>query len=65
MTFLLPGSWGEWTAKLLPGERRLGDRDPGLVHPERARPWVGFAVFAGEVAVLLVVAHLAFRRRDA
>ena len=64
MTSCCPVSWGEWTAKLLPGERRLGDRDPGLVHPNVLDPWVGFAVFAGEVAVLLVAAHLAFRRRD-
>ena len=34
-------------------------------NPNLLGPWTGFAVFAGEVAVLLVVAHLVFRRRDA
>ena len=34
-------------------------------NPNLLGPWTGFAVFAGEVAVLLLVALLVFRRRDA
>jgi ABC-2 type transport system permease protein len=34
-------------------------------NPNLLDPWVGLAVFAAEVAVLLMVAHMAFRRRDA
>ena len=65
MTFLLPGSWGEWTAKLLLGNAGSGVATPVSFTPNVLDPWVGFAVFAGELAVLLVVAHLAFRRRHA
>jgi ABC-2 type transport system permease protein len=65
MAFLLPGSWGEWTAKLLPGNAGSGIATPVSFNPDLLGPWVGFAVFAGEVAVLLAVAHQAFRRRDA
>jgi ABC-2 type transport system permease protein len=65
MALLLPGSWGEWTAKLLPGNAGSGIATPVSFNPDLLGPWVGFAVFAGEVAVLLAVAHQAFRRRDA
>jgi ABC-2 type transport system permease protein len=65
MAFLLPGSWGEWTAKLLPGNAGSGIATPVSFNPSLLDPWAGFAVFTAEVAVLLVVAHLTFRRRDA
>jgi ABC-2 type transport system permease protein len=65
MAFLLPGSWGEWTAKLLPGNAGSGIATPVSFNPNLLDPWAGFAVFTAEVAVLLVVAHLTFRRRDA
>lgn len=65
MAFLLPGSWGEWTAKLLPGNAGSGVAAPVSFNPALLDPWVGFAVFAGEVAVLLVIAWATFRRRDA
>jgi ABC-type uncharacterized transport system fused permease/ATPase subunit len=61
---LLPGSWGEWTAKLLPGNAGSGVATPVSFNPNLLGPWAGFAVFLGEVAVLLAVAHLTFRRRD-
>jgi len=65
MAFLLPGSWGEWTAKLMPGNAGSGVATPVSFNPELLDPWVGFGVFAGEVAALLLVAWLVFRRRDA
>jgi len=34
-------------------------------NPELLGPWTGFAVFAGEVAVMMLVALAVFRRRDA
>jgi ABC-2 type transport system permease protein len=49
----------------LPGNAGSGVATPVSFTPNVLDPWVGFAVFAGELAVLLVVAHLAFRRRDA
>jgi ABC-2 type transport system permease protein len=65
MAFLLPGSWGEWTAKLMPGNAGSAVATPVSFNPNLLEPWAGFAVFAGEVAVLMLVALLAFRRRDA
>ena len=65
MAFLLPGTWGEWTAKLMPGNAGSGVATPVSFNPELLDPWVGFAVFAGEVALLTVVAWATFRRRDA
>jgi ABC-2 type transport system permease protein len=65
MVFLLPGAWGEWLGKLMPGNAGSGISTPVSFNPYQLDPWVGFAVFAGEVAAVLLVAHLAFRRRDA
>lgn len=65
MAFLLPGSWGEWTAKLLPGNAGSGVATPVSFNPELLDPWAGFAVFAGEVALVTLVAWVTFRRRDA
>jgi ABC-2 type transport system permease protein len=65
MAFLLPGTWGEWTAKLMPGNAGSGVATPVSFNPDLLDPWVGFGVFAGEVAALLLVAWLVFRRRDA
>jgi ABC-2 type transport system permease protein len=65
MAFLLPGSWGEWTAKLMPGNAGSGVATPVSFNPELLDPWVGFGVFTAEVAALLVVAWAVFRRRDA
>jgi ABC-2 type transport system permease protein len=65
MAFLLPGSWGEWIAKLLPGNAGNGIAMPVSFNPQLLDPWPGFAVFAAETAVLLVAAYAVFRRRDA
>ncbi len=65
MAFLLPGSWGEWTAKLLPGNAGSRIAVPVPFNPELLSPWTGFAVFTAEVAAVLAVGFLVFRRRDA
>jgi ABC-2 type transport system permease protein len=65
MVFLLPGAWGEWVAKVMPGNAGSGVAIPVPFNPELLAPWTGFAVFTGEVAALLLVAWLTFRRRDA
>jgi ABC-2 type transport system permease protein len=65
MVFLLPGAWGEWIGKVMPGNAGSGIAAPVSFNPNLLDPWVGFGVFAGEVAVLLVIAYAAFRRRDA
>lgn len=65
MAFLLPGAWGEWTAKLMPGNAGSPIAAPVSFNPELMAPWPGFAVFAAEVLVLLAVAWVVFARRDA
>ena len=51
MAWLLPGTWGEWIAKLMPGNAGAAVATPVSFNPELLGPWTGFAVFAGEVAV--------------
>jgi ABC-2 type transport system permease protein len=65
MAWLLPGTWGEWVAKAMPGNAGGAVTMPVAFNPELLGPWTGFAVFASEVAVLMVVAYAVFRRRDA
>jgi ABC-2 type transport system permease protein len=65
MVFLLPGAWGEWIGKLMPGNAGSGITAPVSFNPTLLDPWVGFAVFSGEVAAVLLVAYIALRRRDA
>jgi ABC-2 type transport system permease protein len=65
MAWLLPGTWGEWVAKAMPGNSGAAVTTPVAFNPELLGPWTGFAVFAGEVAVLMLVALAVFRRRDA
>jgi ABC-2 type transport system permease protein len=65
MAWLLPGTWGEWVAKSLPGNSGSAVTTPVSFNPELLSPWTGFAVFASEVAVLTVMAYAVFRRRDA
>ena len=65
MVFLLPGAWGEWIGKLMPGNAGSTVAAPVSFNPNLLDPWVGFAVFAGEVAAVLLVGYLVFRRRDA
>ncbi len=65
MAFLLPGSWGDWTAKLMPGNAGSGIAAPVSFNPQLLDPWTGFAVFSAEVAAVLLVGWLVFSRRDA
>jgi ABC-2 type transport system permease protein len=65
MAWLLPGTWGEWIAKAMPGNAGAAVTTPVSFNPELLGPWTGFAVFATEVALLLGIAWVTFRRRDA
>jgi ABC-2 type transport system permease protein len=65
MAWLLPGTWGEWVAKAMPGNAGGAVTTPVAFNPELLGPWTGFAVFAGEVVVLLATGYVVFRRRDA
>jgi ABC-2 type transport system permease protein len=65
MVFLLPGAWGEWIGKLMPGNAGSPITAPVSFNPMVLEPWPGFAVFTAEVALVLAIAWLTFRRRDA
>jgi ABC-2 type transport system permease protein len=65
MVFLLPGNWGEWIGKLMPGNAGSPVASAASFNPMLLEPWVGFAVFTGEVAVVLLAGYLVLRRRDA
>ncbi|MCW2635526.1 MAG: conserved rane protein of unknown function, Probable transport protein [Blastococcus sp.] len=65
MVFLLPGAWGEWIGKLMPGNAGSPIATPASFDPMLLDPWAGFAVFAGEVLTVLLVGYAVFRRRDA
>jgi ABC-2 type transport system permease protein len=65
MVFLLPDAWGEWLGKLMPGNAGSVVATPVSFNPNLLDPWPGFAVFAAEVAVVLVAGYVTFRRRDA
>jgi ABC-2 type transport system permease protein len=65
MVFLLPGAWGEWIGKLMPGNAGSAVTTPVSFNPNVLDPWPGFAVFTAEVAVVLLVGWITFRRRDA
>jgi ABC-2 type transport system permease protein len=49
----------------MPGNAGSGVATPVSFNPNLLDPWVGFAVFCAEVAAVLLVGYLAFRRRDA
>jgi ABC-2 type transport system permease protein len=65
MANLLPGAWGDWVTKLMPGNAGSVVSQPVPFDPNLLSPWVGFAVFAAETAVVLAFGYASFRRRDA
>ena len=65
MVFLLPGAWGEWVGKLMPGNAGSAVAAPVSFNPMLLEPWAGFAVFTAEVAAVLLAGYLVLRRRDA
>ena len=65
MVMLLPGAWGEWAGKLMPGNAGSVVATPVSFNPNALEPWVGFGVFCAEVAAVLLAGYLVLRRRDA
>lgn len=64
LAVVLPGTWGDWTAKLMPGNAGMPITTPVSFNPEALDPWVGFAVFCAETAVVLAVGWVTVLRRD-
>ena len=65
LAYVLPGTWGEWVAKLMPGNAGGTVAQAIPFEGRTLSPWTGFGVFAAETLVLLGVAYVTFRRRDA
>ena len=65
MVNLVPGTFGEWLTKLMPGNAGSGISTPVSFNPDLLEPWTGLAVFGLETAVLLLLAWVMVRRRDA
>ncbi len=65
MVMLVPGTLGDWLEKLMPGNAGGALATPVSFNPNLLEPWTGFGVFAAEVAVLLALAFVVVRRRDA
>lgn len=65
MVVLLPGAWGEWATRLMPGNAGSVVATPVSFNPNLLDPWVGFAVFCAEVAAVVLAGYLVLRRRDA
>ena len=65
LAYALPGTWGEWVAKLMPGNAGGSIAQISPFSGAALGPWTGFAAFAAETAVVLGAAYVTFRRRDA
>lgn len=65
MVFMLPGAWGEWIGKLIPGQSGSAIAVPVTYNPDLLGPWPGYTVFVAETAIMLTVAYALFARRDA
>jgi ABC-2 type transport system permease protein len=65
MVNLVPGALGEWLTKLMPGNAGSSVSAPVPFNPNLLEPWTGFAVFGLETAVVLALAWLLLRKRDA
>ncbi|SDS65328.1 ABC transporter permease subunit [Jiangella sp. DSM 45060] len=62
---LIPGATGEWLTKLMPGNAGTTMATVESFNPDLLGPWTGIGVFAGEAALLLLVAGWLFSKRDA
>ncbi len=65
MANLVPGQVGEWLVKLMPGNAGSAVAAPVSFNPNLLDPWPGFGAFMLETAVLLALAWVLVRRRDA
>jgi ABC-2 type transport system permease protein len=64
LMLVLPRNWNEAVSPYLPSN--AGQQIMSIVRdPNSLSPWVGFAVFCGYAALLMTIAALLIRRRDA
>ncbi|MGH1564003.1 ABC transporter permease [Mumia sp. DW29H23] len=65
MVALIPGDIGLFIERVMPGNAGSSVAVPVAFNPNLLDPWAGFAIFAAEIAVLMTLAAIALRRRDA
>ncbi|MBM7368903.1 ABC transporter permease subunit [Gordonia hydrophobica] len=65
MVMMVPGTVGDWLGKLMPGNAGQAISSPVPFNPELLSAWPGLAVLVAEVAVVLAIAWVLVRRRDA
>ncbi|MTB89678.1 ABC transporter permease subunit [Aeromicrobium senzhongii] len=65
MAPLIPGVVGEWIEKLMPGNAGASIATPVAFNPGLLDPWPGYGAFVVEIAVVLAVAWILVKRRDA
>ncbi|MCF8607248.1 ABC transporter permease [Gordonia sp. HY442] len=65
MVMLVPGEFGEWLGKLMPGNAGQAVSTPVPFNPDLLAAWPGFGVLVAEVIAVLAVAWVLLRRRDA
>jgi len=65
LTGLLPDSWGHHINAWMPTNAGQLIMQPQQAPDDLLSPWQGLAVFAGWTALLLIVAAVLFRKRDA
>ena len=65
LTGLLPDSWGHHINAYVPTNAGQLIMQPRQLPDDLLSPWQGFAVFGGWTVLLLIIAAVTFRRRDA
>lgn len=65
MVMLIPGEIGEFLEKVMPGNAGSSISSPAPFNPDLLGPWTGFGVFMIETVVLVAIAWIMVRRRDA
>ncbi|CAN5409139.1 ABC transporter permease [soil metagenome] len=65
MVVLVPGEFGVWLARLMPGNAGGSIASPVPFNPDLLDAWVGFGIFVAETAALVTLALYLLRKRDA
>lgn len=65
MVMLIPGEFGEWVTKLMPGNAASSLVAPVSFNPDALGAWTGYGVMLAETGVLCLLAWLLLKRRDA
>lgn len=65
LAWALPGDWGTWVAKVLPGNSTQAITSVVPFNPDVLGPWTGLGVLASQLVVMLALGVYAVQRRDA